>query len=352
MGSLPAASRVVLAHEFARAFTSLAGLREVLASELGAHLDEIVPASDSLQNAILQVVTWASNQGRLGDLITAAVARNPQNAKLRALATIFPQSVAADPVTPPPGETADPFKTVMLPGGVPFVNREAFREGARALTRPGGPTVLVVNGPHGTGKSYSLQFLTHLSMKLRTFNVASIDIATAPYASIESVEVVRTLAAQIGRDPDALPPLDPELHVGRAINRLIDWFLAEIALSQANWWLVFDGFDNPAIPFETHHLVYAVTKAAAEGRPNNLRVVLLGYPDALVPSALRSQIVREEIAPLRREDVHAFIRELSRSRAIAIGPAQVSSVVDAVMQLGDDPRLLNSSLSRVVPLLR
>src|SRR3954466_4098684 len=70
---------------------------------------------------------------------------------------------------------SDPFLTAFAHGGS-FIGRPVLRAHLRPLTAEGGARVLVVDGPLGSGKSYTLKLITHLSRQLQAFSVAAINL--------------------------------------------------------------------------------------------------------------------------------------------------------------------------------
>lgn len=221
---------------------------------------------------------------------------------------------------------SDPFLTPFAHSGS-FIGRRALRAHLRALTEEGGARILVVDGPPGSGKSYTLRLITHLSRQLQTFSVAAINLEEEAFHAIGPGEVARSMALQMGADVSAMPP--PAEAASRWILDLRDWLLGETRRQGTAWWFVFDGFDHEDVPFETRDFIRHLVVAAQQAT-TTLRIVLLGWSEDLVPMNIRAYVLRETIEPLGQADLRQFLQELSHAGVLPLDARGVDEVFTAI----------------------
>lgn len=80
-----------------RAFLNRAKLKQLLREELNVRLDEVVGGSN-LTETVAELVDWAEAEGRLVELVSAAIRRNPGNLRLRLFVESF--GIAPSPAKP------------------------------------------------------------------------------------------------------------------------------------------------------------------------------------------------------------------------------------------------------------
>jgi hypothetical protein len=85
------------------AFTSRDDLRKMIRIQMDEHLDEIANGN-TLRILAFNLVDWAEQKGRVGDLVTSALNENPGNPDLQELAKRFEQWQRAS--QPPPNITS------------------------------------------------------------------------------------------------------------------------------------------------------------------------------------------------------------------------------------------------------
>ena len=71
-----------------RAFLNRAKLKQLLREELDVRLDEVV-GGNNLTETVAELVDWAEAEGRLVELVSAAIRRNPGNPRLRLFVESF-----------------------------------------------------------------------------------------------------------------------------------------------------------------------------------------------------------------------------------------------------------------------
>lgn len=302
--------------------------------------------------ATFNLIQWASAHGRLGDLLAEASRDYADHPELRTLAEQLSTKHDAEPLTVPlaANRDGDPFDAALLPNGLPFVNREVLRQCLRTMLKDKGRNVLIVQGGDGAGKTYTLHFILYLSVALQSFRVSSFDLASSAYVTIEPTELAFRLAAQVS--PDSEPPMPAETTSAREAIRLADWLLSKVSQTKASWWFVLDGFDHPDLRPDTQDLLRALLISVARDRRADLKVVLLGCSDDLVPIALGREVLWDRIGPIRKPEIEEFLSRLKKSGANRLSTDQFAPVADAILELGGDPRSINHALIQAMEVLR
>ena len=196
------------------------------------------------------------------------------------------------------------WDTCHLSMNLPFLNRDitrrAFEEFDNPLSHaPHAARVLVVNGPPGSGKTFTADFL-RLLVKLRADRQQVIDLDFGTWTGkpltpdLLVVDLVGKMAEEEAR---AAAKAQAEQTVPRLVNQRPDrwakdlaiWLAAEANRTNKTWHIVLDNFHRPGVPPETHLFIKQLAVALA-GRPlawdvldpdmgPPLRLVLLGYPE-------------------------------------------------------------------------
>jgi hypothetical protein len=209
------------------------------------------------------------------------------------------------------------MEAAWLPNGAPFVNRAQLRKGVRDLLRPGGSRILVVNGPPGSGKSYSAEFIRSVQQATGQFRLAVVrnDPASEPYFG--PAELADEIATRLGVDPRPGPGEigHPEFNN----RRLVAWLTAAAQAGGEPWCWALDGFSTAGRP-DIMDFIRQLIDSVVDG--SNVQLVLLGYDEPLSPRAA-AVAVREDISPLSEADVRDFLARTARASpgVAAEGPA-------------------------------
>ncbi len=235
---------------------------------------------------------------------------------------------------------ADPFDALWPTGSRPFLNRAVLKQAVRKMRDIGGPAVLAVNGPLGSGKTATLDYLRHVSSASGAFRVAQ---ASATFDAGPAA-MCRELAGQIG-PLDRMPAesVDP----GRFNALLAEWLLATVVASGETWWLVID--DLAATP-PADNVVDFVGRLArlAAREPGPIRVVLLGW-DALLPADVEPYVVREQLGEIAVVDVREFLAEALARAGQDVPDAELDRIARD-LYLGAKPGDLRGLAFRVAEL--
>ena len=330
-----------LHHALLSAYSSYASLAQMVFFECGVSLRDITPEQEPIGAVVFNLIVRAQADGWIDRLVAGAQRDRPNNPELAAL--------AAPPSAVESG--AAPVEAILLPGGRPFLNRQGLRWALRELLRTDGSRVLVVNGPPGSGKSYSLALVRYLAAVLN-FPVAWVDLQAEVWPGYTPADLASALGRQMGADPGSMPTVQGS--PGRWVHQLGDWLTAEAAREDGRWWFVLDGADQTDLPRETHDLIqYLAHQVAAAAF--SLRLVLLGYEEPL-PLGIEERVLRDNIGPIGQADLWHFFARLFAQEGLEYAPEAVEAAVDAVLQAVPEshperPLLLSRAVTQAVSLL-
>jgi hypothetical protein len=285
----------------------------------------------------------------------------------------------------------EPFLVALVAAQMPMLGRYPTRFAAgnlfEALDNQAAQArdiarVLRINGPCGSGKTYTLRFFQYLSLiqplKLGVieFDFATTDAVTRAAAG-EQIELhiarqldeqvrtqravlqrnttpgndqfdVRSLAADRSRQPFAFSPLTDTQQRTRWTKDLVDALVDQVLFrpnqTPEYWVVVLDncGAATPEAQEFVRRLVEraagtnpATATAAAEGP---LRVVLLGDSSAMLPNPVYTPHLYEEnlSQPLGRAEVQDHFKLFAKCRDATLEPAQLERLTDTALKLADD----------------
>lgn len=246
----------------------------------------------------------------------------------------------------------DKFEVTVLRGDRVFLDREYLRQALREMADPAGRRILVVNGPHGSGKTYTREYVLDVTFGTPNHRVVYLDLDTADYGP---AELASDICQQVGYESKSMPKLNnesPERWVARLNSSLLAGLTSNTAIK---WWLILDGFTKP-LQAETKQLI---DELAIRAREADLRMILLGCT-AELPVRLATEVIREDIKPIGREDVETFVMQQLTQNDPNTTSTTVKEIVDQVMAAAGDVsagegyptanhlRLLNRALNHVM----
>jgi AAA ATPase domain len=305
-------------------------------SERGQALLAVVNVlSGSADDALLELATdmarAVDNAHKRGELLLAIAMRLSETRRIDLLTdaisigsaeTVAAASRALDEIAPGQSLAADPVETIWLPGGRPFVDRASLRSAVRELLDPDGRRVLVVNGPPGSGKSYTVRFIRHIADRTGTFETLHIDLAYSP--SLRPTQVATEITVAMGLLPIEVDVTSqPDTQV-----RLLTSSLKSRVWNAGNWWWVFDNCSSPGLPADTRNLIYALANAAEQDL-DNLRLILLGFEQTLGPG-LDPLALREQLTQIGEPDIRQWFGDAYRLAGGDPTPKQIDEAVDVL----------------------
>ena len=218
---------------------------------------------------------------------------------------------------------ADPLETVWLPNGAPLVNRAQLRKGVRELLRPGGVRILVVNGPPGSGKSYSAAFIRGIGQATGEFKVAQVQHWPGSEPDYGPAELARDLGSQLGIEQR---PTSAETSDWAYYWMLVADLVGAATDSRESWWWILDGFSSGGRQDIMEFILLLAEQATAN---SDVRLVLLGY-DRPHLGQLEGLAYREEISPISESDIREFLTALSRTARRATDEESIEQSIGTI----------------------
>ncbi|WP_406864268.1 trypsin-like peptidase domain-containing protein [Streptomyces sp. HUAS MG47] len=225
----------------------------------------------------------------------------------------------------------DPFEAVVLRGGTEvFLDRDGLRARLREFVADPEKTVLVVDGPPHSGRSYTYSFIRHLGQHLgfRPVRVTLSRHSTARKV-LERLDEILT-------PPGAAPaPLweraewnDPVAAIDDAVHTVVRKATAE----QERYWLVLDECDKLDADSDVWDCIGKLALAVYENTPVHPRavprLVLLGYSELArqLPYEIRKNELRDTAVPVGEDEIRAFFTALLGAESTAVDDLVVTAL--------------------------
>jgi len=261
--------------------------------------------------------------------------------------------------------TPDPFETLWLPRlGLPFLNRLKLRESFRRLDAPTGSSVLIINGPPKSGKSYSVELLYHVAQEraapaARGVNVpvGLITLQRGMGASLSPEALAQMITTRINSNPKPLPQLneaDSNVTPDRMNVHLCKWIIDNVNNTGEKWWLVLDGLNDPDLTPISRNFISKLVEMLSTGPYSKaLRLVIIDYPADLLAGVNPDQMESERLGPIGEVDVELFLRQQLGKAGGALPSRQAvqAGVILTMLNLPEDDmrlKVLNDRLKAVV----
>jgi hypothetical protein len=221
----------------------------------------------------------------------------------------------------------DNFATTVLRGGRVFLNRQQLRQALRELSAPQGRRILIVKGPPGSGKTYTREYVYDVTFSSPNNRVIYADIDAGIQ---EPADLVQAVSLQMGHGLGTIPVIGDSSGTREALI-LVNWLVSRMTTNRAlKWWLILDGFEKPLEPAMRVFLENLIRRFAKE----DVRLILLNYRFDLSPD-LTDQTIIENIGPISRADIEAFVIEQFQRRSQEFTPVTIAAIVDQVIAASD-----------------
>ena len=220
-------------------------------------------------------------------------------------------------------ETTDPCQT-LFPCDRPYFNRHKVRVGVAELVAPNLTRTLAINGPPGSGKTYSGQLVVHIEDRVNPpFEHAWVDLEDDPGWGLNPASLMRNIGLRMRLDTSAIA-------AGDSIGDLIGWFVGRVNERPELWWLVIDGISKVELSADVRALLRLMVKEV--DRLTRLRLILLGCSDPAILGAGK-HVRAEEIEPFDDEDIQDFLTSAFKHRRVAITPDAITALVELIVQM-------------------
>jgi cellulose synthase operon protein C len=195
------------------AFATVSELESLALLCFGRSLTDLVP-SGPMPLIVHELVSVAESRRQLGDLLTAALELRPSSSALQHLASEL-ETVRHD--------STGPAQTTLI-AGLPFLGRPRLLQFLASVDDPQTVPVLLITGPPGSGKSYSLNVIRHVAHETARFDFvgASAKEDGAP------ANLARRLALEAGWNSETIPR-QGDLSVPRFNRVLANWIVSQAA---------------------------------------------------------------------------------------------------------------------------
>jgi hypothetical protein len=224
----------------------------------------------------------------------------------------------ADWQAPTAGE---PFDDWWLPDSkLPFINRVNLREYLRRLDAPTGPSVLIVNGPTKSGKTYSVELLAHtirrslpLERRDLPLPIALITLTPGMGTLLSPQRLAELIVERITNNPKPLPDLT-SVTPDRHNEALCDWIIDNISEAGEKWWIVLDNLDNvdqPELTPITRSFISKLIEMVSIGKyRKKLRLLITNYAPTLVLGVPLSEMNYEQLNLIGEVDLESFFKKV------------------------------------------
>lgn len=224
----------------------------------------------------------------------------------------------------PPG---DPHDAIVI-GRTAFVDRAGLRAEVRQFTEAvnsNSTRVLVVRGEEPGGKSYSWQYLRHLSWTTVGATAQRLPLKRTNYTPRQFMEQVYSLLLlELSKLP--MLPDDPQL---AKIDPLINAFTGQLQNLSKRYWLVIDDLNDPAVTPAVRDTAYALARTVEDNKPDNLWIALLGYNEPISDPELR-HIAKDDAEFPTRSYVAKYFEEMAKIGGNPLAEGRATEITDVL----------------------
>jgi hypothetical protein len=266
--------------------------------KIQAYLDDLPLLSTTALLALKAIEMATANQGQKypGSLEAILEGIDPQLDAT--IARILKNVRAFQAPGTVPG--VDPLTAEILAHKCLFWNRRLLRSKLQRIIPVAGSNILVINGKTGSGKSYTVQMLTHLNLTQGQFVLAAVRPPLDAGAKSEAIpeSLAPEIVTAMGLVPDEVA-LDKIRRDGMTMNQFSDricrWLLGHLATQPDTvYWIVLDGFGLDGVDAWCRAFISRLANKIAVGAyRTRLRLVLIHYPIDELASIL--DYVEEEL---------------------------------------------------------
>jgi hypothetical protein len=290
--------------------------------------------NDPFPARILASVKSLEERGDILAFVAAVRSRNPADPAFAQIESDLKAFAAPVPAT-------DPFEVCLLSGGHVLVNRTKLRSALKELCKATGKRILVIKDDPTiaarkelrikTGKSHTLQMISYLDQVTGGFNFFLIDLdelgrAVRSGDQIQPYDIAEAITGYMGCK-QILEEKAKDEQWARWTYNFCNKFETEAKNAQRTW-IVIDSFHITLLPQDTIDLLKQIA-ARVNVSLTNLRLILIGYADALGPSIP----VANEVLDIFGEDaLIEFFARAFREKSLVPDQDKVVDKVAAVLK--------------------
>jgi hypothetical protein len=320
-------------------------LRRMLLLEFGYRLEDLVPSGLDFPSKLIELIVKAEKSDWLPKLLQGVSEQTENEAlklKIKEFLTNF--SVEEDQ-----GANFDPYQSCFLRKGgkFPFMDRQDVRAYIKEMVdQEGAYRTLLIDGKEKSGKTYTNQYISYLSLKLQLYKFAYIDLANEYSSDYLPSDLIRSISILMDMDPNSIPL--QEASVDRWNQLLSQWLISQANKAPYNWWIVIDGLSKITLRKDMEGLINRILREIEMNNPK-LRVVLLDCGGInKLPIDIAYNVAHTQLEPLTSKEVKAFMQALAAQNKIQCTDAELDLAVNELMQstASVDPQQYMPTLAR------
>jgi hypothetical protein len=264
--------------------------------------DQLEVPDYAFRDSLTHVLSEASQEGWLPELLRAAAQAAPADTDIAQLVTYY-ASVS-------PGPAVDHFRRCRLSGGFYLIDRDPLRDSLVELNKLDGQRILVVTGAHQSGKSYTRRLIWHLQDMLGSFTVVDIDLERqsrllGPDRTFAPDDIARLLTRGLRYDDLQVPPPPEDQQWARWNLEFCEAFQDRAVRDPELRWLVFDAFNKVVLTTPVLDLIKELALRVGE-QLNRFRLVLVDFVEPL-PLDITPTVRPDRPDPIGAEELGRFL---------------------------------------------
>jgi hypothetical protein len=294
------------------------------------NLDLLEVPSFSFEQNLEVVIKNAEARDWLLPLVAKAHERRPREPVLQQL--IDELTVLAPP------SSISAFEACRLSGGFILIDRAGLRDSLEVLSRPLGKRILVVTGGDRTGKSHSVQLISHLNQIRGEFQLVRIDLEAEQQIIgndrlIEPIDLATRLVKKLQYEIEIpKPPKDAQW--ASWVAEFCENFEPKAMDDPQRRWIIIDAFNKVSVKQPTFDLVKELARRIT--RLPKYRLILLGYRESMHPEVHPTMEV-EDINPIGKRQLAEFFAVAFQQDRISADAQRLAVAVRRVLK-GLDPK--------------
>lgn len=285
-------------------------LADALAATLPTGTDVVNAWSESFGRlplrslSMMDIVSWAADNGRLEDLIAAAYRYAPQSSALHELIerSRSPEQIQAG----------------LFGRGRMVLNRMIARQFLAGLVQGSARhRILLVNGPRGSGKSFTIQLAQWLVG--HQMQIVAVELSRAT----NSRDATRQLYDLFGWRWESLA--DTDVPTIARVSRYADMIHARARRHQRPALVVFYSDESSSLSQELRDLLADLTRD-----PGELAFILIGLEESIFHPQARPYLVIEELHDFSHADIQQGLKEAMRHMRPELGSTILERIFSSV----------------------
>ncbi|OUM04083.1 hypothetical protein A8M77_03475 [Variovorax sp. JS1663] len=211
------------------------------------------------------------------------------------------------------------YSSLVLDDGQPFLGRHMLRHFLQQVGTQNSVKLLLVDGPPGSGKSYSARLVDAVARRTGAFDACVLSMSRT---GVGIDELMRTLVIRLGLEPATMP--SSALLFLRRTGIYAQWLTAQLVKRTRPVVLVVDDLDRPDLAPDVGELLVMLARTAQSSQPPGLKLhmVLLGAPPRYQDLRGQPGVWTEALQPLSEAEVADFLKRFERTGRISVAQSR------------------------------